>query len=56
MVKDIEMKIIRHVVFLFKKDNVVREYPHVIICIFDSDLVWRMQLMIIKGLKFMLCV
>ena len=25
------------------------------ICIFDSDLVWRMQLMIIKGKKFVLC-
>ena len=24
--------------------------------IFDSDLVWRRQLMIIKGLKFLLCV
>ena len=23
---------------------------------FDSDLLWRMQLMIIKGLKFVLCV
>ena len=27
-----------------------------IIYIFDSDLVWRMDLMIIKGKKFVLCV
>ena len=33
-----------------KGQNLIRNY------IFDSDLVWRIQLMIIKGEKFVLCV
>ena len=34
----------------------ITEFLTYIIYIFDSDLVWRMQLMIIKGQKFVLIV
>ena len=33
-----------------------KHYPHLKIHIFYSDLAWRIQLMIIKASKLMLCV
>ena len=39
--------------FVHKAKQIIRI---VTIYMFDADLVWRMQLMIIKGSKFVLCV
>ena len=36
--------------------NFIINLKETVMYIFDSDMVWRMQLMLIKGLKFVLCV